>query len=895
MSGNTDFLTALKTERKHQWMEKLIADAWLEAQRLQRAGKQAEQFAMYRDDPVAFGVEVLHEYYTEDVKRVMYSVRDNMVTVAKSATEVGKSLPNFIRILTPEGYKPIGEIKIGDYAIGRNGYPTEIIGVFPQGSQPTYKITFSDESHILCSRDHLWLAISKSQKSRGSKWQFYTTDLLINHLKRQMHIPVCEPVFFCPKQYEISPYIMGVLLGDGSLTQTVEFTSADEWIVQRIASQLPNGVFIGKHKKKMSYRLKGRAGLPNPIKTIIENLGLLYHRSNDKFIPDIYMLGDIEQRKELLAGLLDTDGYITPNGSIIFTTVSHRLAEQVIELVNSLGGVAKIKSKKCAYKKEGVKIDCQVAYNLYLKIPFNPFTLPKKSARYKKGTVRKQPFRIIRDIEYVGEFESTCIRVASPEALYLTEHCIVTHNSHGAARIAVWFYRVFPDAKVYLTAAPPIENLKKILWGEIMSIVDKHAALFMDDKLKKDTIQRNPESFITCLTIPTTGTPEQREAKFSGKHAPHILFIVDEGDAVPDDIYKGIEGCLSGGIMPRLLIMFNPRVQQGLVYDKEVNRQANIVQLSALNHPNVITGKPFIPGAVMQSSVIRRINEWTRPLIQNEIETGGDIFTVPDFLIGKTAEAFDGSFYPPLQGGKRVVKEDGKAFYYMVIGEYPPQGESQLISKDWIEQARNRYELYVALNGNIPPAEVRPILGLDVSEMGGDWNVACLRYGGFVPPLTAWQGMDIDLSTQKALDMCKQHHVDIAMVDGMGVGSSVAPAMARRGKNDDVRAVSVKVSERPLPFIKTELGEFRSIRDQLWWACREWLKLDNTAMLPPDRMLIEELMSASYEIKLDGRIKITDKDRLRDILKRSPDRADALCLTFYPVRRAKVISVNYRG
>jgi len=466
-------------------------------------------------------------------------------------------------------------------------------------------------------------------------------------------------------------------------------------------------------------------------------------------------------------------------------------------------------------------------------------------------------------------------------------------KSHGAARIAVWFYKVFPDAKVYLTAAPPIENLRKILWGEIMSIVDKHAALFMDDRLKKDTIQRNPESFITYLTIPTTGTPEQREAKFSGKHAPHILFIVDEGDAVPDDIYKGIEGCLSGGIMPRLLIMFNPRVQQGLIYDKEINRQANVVKLSALSHPNVITGNPIIPGAVMQNSVVRRINEWTRPLMEGEIETPS-VFEVPGFLVGKTAEAFDGSFYPPLPAGKRVVQDDGKAFYYMVLGDYPPQGENQLINKDWIEAARNRYDLYVARNGLIPPAEVKPISGLDVSELGSDWNVFCLRYGGFVPPLIAWQGMDIDWTTHETLRLSKLNHVDINMIDGMGVGSSVAPAMARRGREDDIRAVSVKVSEKPLPFIKTELGEFRSIRDQLWWACREWLKTDNTAMLPPDRMLLEELMAASYEIKLDGRIKISDKDKLRDILKRSPDRADALCLTFYPVRRAKVITVNYR-
>ena len=110
-----------------------------------------------------------------------------------------------------------------------------------------------------------------------------------------------------------------------------------------------------------------------------------------------------------------------------------------------------------------------------------------------------------------------------------------------AARIAVFFYRVFDDAKVYLTAAPPLDNLRRILWGEIMSIVRKKPDMFQNDILRSLSIARNPQSFITGVAIPTSGTREDRIAKFSGRHAPHLLFIVDEGDAVPDEIYTGIE------------------------------------------------------------------------------------------------------------------------------------------------------------------------------------------------------------------------------------------------------------------------------------------------------------------------------------------------------------------
>jgi hypothetical protein len=77
------------------------------------------------------------------------------------------------------------------------------------------------------------------------------------------------------------------------------------------------------------------------------------------------------------------------------------------------------------------------------------------------------------------------------------------------------------------------------------------------------------------------------------------------------------------------------------------------------------------------------------------------------------------------------------------------------------------------------------------------------------------------------------------------------------------------------------MGEFKILRDQLWWSCREWLRADPTSMLPPDEMLVEELLCPTYEIKA-GKIRIMDKDTMRELLKRSPDRADALCLTFGP-------------
>jgi hypothetical protein len=463
-------------------------------------------------------------------------------------------------------------------------------------------------------------------------------------------------------------------------------------------------------------------------------------------------------------------------------------------------------------------------------------------------------------------------------------------KTHCAARIAWWWFNVHEFSQVYMAAAPPFENLKKLLWGELMSIKRKHPGLFTPFKNKSMEIERyKEESFIVGVPIPTTGSVEQREAKFSGKHAPHLLFIVDEGDAVPGEVFRGIDSCMTGG-HARLLIMFNPRAQQGETYVKEEKSLANVVHLSAFEHPNVITGRDIIPGAVTRNTVGRRINDWTRELMRGE-ERDESCFDVPDFIVGYEAQAQDGRTYPPIQPGVRKVTEI--AFYYMVLGVYPPQGEFQLISSEHIDLARSRWDQYVSTHGRIPPFGIQPRIGADLAEYGVDVNVACARYGNFVDEFRTWNGVDVDMSTRMLLEICRELDSGLLLVDGTGIGAACAPSVVRLGREKhrlELAAMTVKVAERPSPVFTTEKGEFKLLRDRMWWMTREWLANEN-AMLPPDPMLIEELKCPTYTVK-DGKIRVMDKDTMRKILKRSPDRAEALALTHVPFERAKIMRVG---
>lgn len=457
-------------------------------------------------------------------------------------------------------------------------------------------------------------------------------------------------------------------------------------------------------------------------------------------------------------------------------------------------------------------------------------------------------------------------------------------KTHVAAGISLWFLRAFSPAKVITAAAPPLENLERLLWGEIEHQLGQEREAFETARRGHLHVELGPEWWLTGRAIPQSGSSAQREAKFSGVHAPHLLFIIDEGDAVPEEVYRGIESCMSGGFV-RMLIMFNPRAAIGSVYQRIRSGQAHVVGLDAFSHPNVVTGTDVVPGAVTRAKTVQRIARWSRPETAGEEhpEVDPEWFKVPQFLDGATAILDDGTETPPLVGGqwRRVTNP---ALSYMVLARFPGQAVNQLISRSWVETAQQRWLVWRSLHGESPPGDVAPVMGQDVAEFGLDKNVACFRYGGWVAPMIVWGGIDIVSSGDRAATLMVERGARAAFVDATGVGAGVSPAMVRwllRNGQDGRGVYPVHVAAAPSQTI--EEGEFALLRDQLWWAVREWLRTDPGAMLPPDDALADELCAPTYHVRR-GKIVVSDKDELRDRLGRSPDRADALCLTFAPAQ-----------
>ena len=372
---------------------------------------------------------------------------------------LGKFFPTKTPIYTPKGKKNIGDLVIGEDVIGSNGKATKVIGIFPQGIKPQYRITFNDGYSILCGGEHLWTVSScnsgENSKNRENRYITLSTEQMLdeNLILEQIdtgwnekrpykfktyykqkngdskwQIPIVKPIEFENNDIlPIEPYLLGLGLGDGSfkgknINFSVHKDDFDEMFVNKL---------IKENKSKDNKRI----GYIN-VNTSLFDLKLEHTRSHTKFIPEIYKYSSIENRLAILQGLMDTDGHCmkSKNGEFNGTeycTVSERLADDVAEIVHSLGGIVRKKSKIGSYKKEdGTKVICKRAYRLNIKMPeqFNPFRLKRKSniyyipEKYKVG-------RYIKDIQLEGEDESVCIAVDAPDKLYVVEHAIVTHNT----------------------------------------------------------------------------------------------------------------------------------------------------------------------------------------------------------------------------------------------------------------------------------------------------------------------------------------------------------------------------------------------------------------------------------------------------------------------------------
>lgn len=342
---------------------------------------------------------------------------------------LGKEQPYSEPVLTPSGFVEMGSLKVGDYVISANGNKTKITNIYEQGVKDVYKVSFSDGTYTRCGLNHLWNVRTLNDCSKNKDYRtMELKDIMADYIgggrnddKRypnkprnvyKYSIPVNEKVYWdVVENITIHPYLLGVILGDGSISQRgVKISKPNKSIHDKLRMlDLHGDVVSDFYKDGMSYSVHNEVtNKTSWTQKELEKLNLMGHKSIDKFIPSNYLYASIEGREELLQGLIDTDGHLVKGGSVIeYSTSSERLMNDVSFLARSLGYMVRVKKRMSYYDKNGERFP---NFRVYL----------YKNCRKLKNIV---------NIEKEGQEKQRCIYVEDSSHLYLTRDFIVTHNT----------------------------------------------------------------------------------------------------------------------------------------------------------------------------------------------------------------------------------------------------------------------------------------------------------------------------------------------------------------------------------------------------------------------------------------------------------------------------------
>lgn len=282
----------------------------------------------------------------------------------------GKASPLSSLVLTPNGWVINGDLKVGDEICTPFNGVQKVAQLFPQGVKKIYKMYLLDGRIAESTEEHLWTFRTNKQRDKyinsdrsdKTRWTFTeTTAQLMKRLQRgeRLYLPTNDPIEFEHKELPISPYVLG--------------------------------------------------------KSIGERCKKLYQQKDNGFIPNEYLFSSIEQRKELLAGIVDSFGCIF-DGSFRFTTTSERLRDDVLHLVRSLGYNATCKKDV-------------ISYNVFILITDDIHCL--KRCNVSKFNYLNCHSRIVK-IEYDRMEEAQCLYINDRDHLYIIDDFVVTHNTFGS-------------------------------------------------------------------------------------------------------------------------------------------------------------------------------------------------------------------------------------------------------------------------------------------------------------------------------------------------------------------------------------------------------------------------------------------------------------------------------
>lgn len=378
-----------------------------------------------------------------------------------------KGLALDTRIPTPDGWTTMEALQKGDRVFDKDGKVTTVTAISEVKHLPCFRVTFSNGSSVVCDDEHRWLA----RKGGSNAWKQPYREMTVNEMYEakedglSVTIPVQGALALPEANLPLDPYILGYWLGDGS-ARGAQITCSKEDLPHVMEAIKAAGFSVG------TIRSDGRSeavtvGATDGMRTKLLGMNLILN----KHIPDAYMRSSIEQRKALLAGLLDSDGHCDKErGRASFCSSDRKLRDSVFELACSLG--------ECPHKRDFMAVVYEhgfpkkfPTYQVEWKPSFNPFHLARKAANYQGRKIN--PYLGIKSIEKIESVPTKCIAVDSPSRTYLCgDNMAVTHNTV--------IRRLFKYLPVSIEAVRAVEIDEKTDRGEATTDQDFLDAEFIE-------------------------------------------------------------------------------------------------------------------------------------------------------------------------------------------------------------------------------------------------------------------------------------------------------------------------------------------------------------------------------------------------------------------------------
>ncbi|KVL58344.1 replicative DNA helicase [Burkholderia territorii] len=373
-----------------------------------------------------------------DLDRMTSGMHGGELIIVAGRPSMGKAQPLDARVRTLTGWKPMGELAVGDALASVDGAPSIVTGIYPQGERQVYRVSFSDGRSAECCDEHLWCVHFREwEKPRVLSTAEIRTLLTRERYRNRLWIDMPSGEFGHREALPVDPWVLGALLGDGALGGTaVRFSVKAEETLNRMRARVDASLEL-EYAGQYDWRIKRRSSTAgavrpsaNPLKAALEQLGVWGATSYDKFIPRIYLDADKGARLDLLRGLLDTDGWVESWGTVRYSTASAQLASDVRELARSLGAWCQITEKATSFTVDGERKAGAMAYVCTISHP-DPqslFLFEGKRERLTGARARRK-MPVIAGIEPTRRTATQCISVSHPSRLYVTDDYVVTHNT----------------------------------------------------------------------------------------------------------------------------------------------------------------------------------------------------------------------------------------------------------------------------------------------------------------------------------------------------------------------------------------------------------------------------------------------------------------------------------